>query len=227
MDEEEQEDKAEKYLREEIKESIAKLYKTNKQQFKRFYEKALFEANSKNKDKTYYLQYKLPNTDPTGFNFAVQTILEIGKKIEERSQLVINNPEDYQVFVKGLLENVKQLCNQIEQNMSSGAEVAEPVVRGTQSTGTSTLVGLFTEIRGAIEGYYRDLQTSPDQRESYKNNLVNILEKELMKKQPQQQQTEELEEQPEGVEGLLGNEEAQQQFPDQQGLNKKNNTISI
>lgn len=201
-------DDAENILREEIKESIRKLYHSNKKEFNKFYKKALLEQNMKNKDKTYFKKYKIGNQDEVGFQFAVQTYVEIGKKIEEASSLVKSSEQDYKTFTEGLLKNIDALCNEIESNMTRGQEISEPTVGTGKTTGESTLIGLFLDIRGVIEGYYRDLKTSPQQRQSYKQHLLNITRGELMQ-QPMNAQPDQLEQPEEGLSpGKLGTEEA-------------------
>lgn len=212
---------AENVLREEIKESIRKLYHSNKKEFNKFYKKALLEQNVKNKDKTYFKKYKIGNQDEVGFQFAVQTYVEIGKKIEEASGLVKSSEQDYKTFTEGLLKNIDALCNEIESNMTKGQEISEPVVGTGKTTGESTLIGLFLDIRGVIEGYYRDLKTSPEQRQSYKQHLLNMTRGELMQQPLNLEQPEEI-----GSEELM-NEPGNLPFENEEAPEEENEKIKV
>lgn len=186
-DEEENEnkDEIEEILRKEIRESIQQLYKSNRKDFIDYYNTVfnIKEAVGKNnkKDTSYYMKYRIPNLEATGLNFAIKTYKQISQKIED-SLVLLQNPEDNSKFSKGLLKNIAQLCDKIEENMETGEPVEEFYVE-PKTTGESVLVGVFqgnSGISALIDSDYRDLKTSPEQRKSYKEHLLNIIQKELM-----------------------------------------------
>jgi hypothetical protein len=163
-------------LRKEIKESVISLYFNDKKSFKEL--KKLFEKGGEKDD---LRLYKLNSLDETGFGLASQTYNKIKNKIQSRFE-ILSDVNDLNVFSDGILKNINSLCDEIESNMESGDIIEEPIVNKPNTTGESMLIGVFLEIRNDIEKDYRSLLTSPDQRKSYKENLLNIIKNDLLKK---------------------------------------------
>ncbi len=176
-----EEDEAEKLLRKEVKESISELYKKNRKEFNEYFDyimskQTIKEANNpKQNDKQQLTKYYLQGSDKVGFNFAVQTYSQIKQSIKDNIEM-LENDKDRQVFSDGLIKNIDAYCQKIEQNMVSGEPVEEDIISEPKTTGEAVLVGTFNDkIRNPIEKTYRSLLTDPNQRKSFKDNLLNII----------------------------------------------------
>lgn len=178
FDDEEQEIEveSEEKLRKEIKESILSLFYKDKKSFSNLYK--LFEKSNEKED---LRLYKLNSLDETGFGLASQTYNKIKNKVQSRFE-ILSDPKDLNVFSDGLLININSLCDEIEKNIETGDVIEEPIINKPTSTGEAMLIGVFQEIRNDIEKDYRSLLTSPEQRKSYKENLLNIIKNDLLKK---------------------------------------------
>lgn len=81
-------------------------------------------------------KYKIPNLEETGFNQAKITFNATWTKIEEAAK-GLANPQDRQIFIQGIVQNIPAVCDLKEKNLSDKMQQNQPAQPVTQDTATN------------------------------------------------------------------------------------------